>query len=69
MRFLSRHFLPLLLGAAPVAIILALFVPERQLLIFGAAALAVVPLSAYVGRATETLTEHLGDGIGGLLND
>jgi Ca2+:H+ antiporter len=68
MRFLRRYFLPLLLGAIPVAIILALFAPERQLLVFGASAVAVVPLSAYVGRATEALTEHLGAGIAGLLN-
>jgi Ca2+:H+ antiporter len=30
--------------------------------------LAILPLAAYMGRATETLADHLGGGIGGLLN-
>ena len=29
---------------------------------------AVVPLAGWMGRATEELAEHLGHGIGGLLN-
>jgi Ca2+:H+ antiporter len=37
-------------------------------LIFLTSALAIVPLAGWLGRATEQLAEHTGDGIGGLLN-
>ena len=53
---------------APLAVFLHFRAPERHLLIFGAATLALLPLAAAIGRATETLAEHLGGGIGGLLN-
>ncbi|MBI4544314.1 MAG: calcium/proton exchanger [Gemmatimonadetes bacterium] len=36
--------------------------------VFGAAALAIVPLSAVLGRATEELAWHTGPTVGGLLN-
>ena len=44
------------------------FAPERRIAIFCASALAILPLAAYLGRATERLAGHLGSGIGGLLN-
>jgi len=37
-------------------------------LIFVCACAAMVPLAAWIGRATEHLAERLGDGLGGLLN-
>jgi Ca2+:H+ antiporter len=58
----------LLLVFVPVAIGIELFAPERHTAIFVASVLAILPLAAYMGRATETLAEHLGGGIGGLLN-
>lgn len=36
--------------------------------IFVAAALAIIPMAGWMGRATEHLAEHLGEGVGGLLN-
>ena len=52
----------------PVAIGLEFFAPEKHLLVFAASALAILPLAAWMGKATEELAEHLGEGIGGLLN-
>src|SRR5947209_20096883 len=43
------------LGAAPLAVGLV-------------SGLAIVPLAAVLGRATEALSEHLGPGLSGLLN-
>lgn len=37
-------------------------------LIFLSSAIAIVPLAGWLGRATEQLAEHTGDGVGGLLN-
>ena len=37
-------------------------------LIFLSSAVAIIPLAGWLGRATEQLAEHTGDGIGGLLN-
>ena len=51
-----------------MSIALELFAPERHIAIFFTSVLAILPLAAYMGRATETLAEHLGGGIGGLLN-
>ncbi len=36
--------------------------------VFAASALAIIPLAGLMGRATENLTEHVGPGVGGLLN-
>jgi Ca2+:H+ antiporter len=52
----------------PVAIGLELLAPGRQIAIFFASVLAILPLAAYMGRATEALADRLGGGIGGLLN-
>src|SRR5689334_20455313 len=41
---------------------------ERHLLVFVTSSLAILPLAAWMGRATEELAEHLGEGVGGLLN-
>jgi Ca2+:H+ antiporter len=61
------RWLYLLLLAAPTAFVAeALHAPP--LATFVLAALGLVPLAGIIGRATEALAEHLGHGIGGLLN-
>lgn len=57
-----------LLVFVPVAVALEHLTPDESTWIFGAAALAIVPLAGWMGRATEQLAEHTGEGIGGLLN-
>jgi Ca2+:H+ antiporter len=57
-----------MLAFVPVAIALHQLTPERHTLIFAASVIAILPLAAFFGRATEELAEHLGGGIGGLLN-
>jgi Ca2+:H+ antiporter len=52
----------------PAAIGLEVFVPERHFLVFAASSLAILPLAAWMGRATEELAGRLGEGAGGLLN-
>ncbi len=58
-----------LLIFVPIAIALR-FVPslENQTVLFIVACLAIIPLAGWMGKATEHLSEHLGQGIGGLLN-
>jgi Ca2+:H+ antiporter len=57
-----------LLVFIPIAVGLEHFAPERHLLIFAASGLAILPLAAWMGRATEHLAERMGEGVGGLLN-
>jgi Ca2+:H+ antiporter len=57
-----------LLVFVPVTVALEFLVPDRHLLVFVASSLAILPLAAAMGRATETLADRLGEGIGGLLN-
>jgi len=52
----------------PVAAALEGWAPERYLLLFVAAGLAILPLAGWMGRATEQLASRLGEGVGGLLN-
>ena len=52
----------------PGAILLEFLAPQQHLLIFLTAALAIVPLAGWLGRATEQLAERSGEGVGGLLN-
>lgn len=58
------HFLLVFL---PVAI-LAELLHWPPLVIFGASALAVIPLAGLLGEATEVLAEQVGPRLGGLLN-
>ncbi len=53
---------------APAAIGLEHLAPEHHLLVFIASGLAILPLAAWMGRATEHLAERMGEGVGGLLN-
>jgi len=57
-----------LLPFVPVTIALEHLAPERHLLIFFAAALAIIPLAGWMGHATEQLATRMGEGVGGLLN-
>src|SRR6059036_2394260 len=57
-----------LLIFVPIAIGLEFIRPESHTLIFVAACLAIVPLAGWLGRATEQLAAHTGEGVGGLLN-
>ena len=54
-----------LLIIVPVVIALEYLAPERQLLVFVAAALAILPLAGWMGRATEQLAKRSGEGVGG----
>ena len=58
-----------LLIFVPIAILLR-FVPslENPTALFIVSCLAIIPLAGWMGKATEHLAEHLGQGIGGLLN-
>src|ERR671916_2637922 len=64
-----RPRLDWLLVFVPVAILLR-FVPalENPTALFIVSCLAIIPLAGWMGRATEHLAEHLGQGIGGLPN-
>jgi len=52
----------------PITIALEYLTPDQHLWIFLSAALAIVPLAGWMGRATEQIAERTGEGIGGLLN-
>ena len=56
-----------LLLAAPLAVG-ASFAHAPALVIFAASAVAIIPLSALLGRATEELSAHTGPTLGGLVN-
>jgi Ca2+:H+ antiporter len=58
-----------LLLAVPLTIVIY-FVPawKNEPLLFFIAGIAIVPLAAWLGRATEHLSERTGPGIGGLIN-
>jgi Ca2+:H+ antiporter len=65
----KRKFDPfvILLVAVPVALVLHGFDAPAPW-VFGASAVAIIPLAAFMGRATEHLAGRMGSGIGGLLN-
>ena len=58
-----------LLVFVPVAVVLRIW-PQfgNETALFICSCFAVVPLAGWMGRATEELAEHLGHGVGGLLN-
>jgi len=57
-----------LLVFVPVTLALHFLAPAAHLWIFLASCAAIVPLAGWMGRATEHLAEHTGEGVGGLLN-
>ncbi|HEX8089735.1 MAG TPA: calcium/proton exchanger [Blastocatellia bacterium] len=62
-----EHGLDVLLIFIPVAVILH-YTHASPLWTFIVSGLAIIPLAGWMGRATESLAERLGAGIGGLLN-
>jgi Ca2+:H+ antiporter len=68
MAFFRRYGFVVLLGFVPVALVLKWVAPANHTAIFVASVLAILPLAACIGRATEVLADRLGGGIGGLLN-
>jgi len=74
----SRPAVPMRpLRAENALLLLLVFVPLAAVagglqwsapVVFACAALAIIPLAGLMGRATETLAERLGAGVGGLLN-
>jgi Ca2+:H+ antiporter len=65
--FTVQNILNLLLVFVPIAIVLELVHASAEW-IFIASCLAIVPLAGLMGKATEHLAEHVGEGLGGLLN-
>lgn len=59
------HYAPLLVF---LALLLASALGASPLIIFSLAALAIIGLASYMGRATEVLAGHLGSTMGGFLN-
>jgi Ca2+:H+ antiporter len=57
-----------LLALVPVALVTAQLVPYAHTLLFVLSVLAIVPLAALLGHATESVAERIGDAAGGLLN-
>lgn len=51
-----------------VALVLEHGYPEKHTLIFISACVAIIPLAALLGRATEGLAAHIGEAWGGILN-
>ena len=64
---IGSYLLNGLLVFVPVSIVLELMHAD-PLWIFLSSGLAIIPLAGWMGKATEHLAEHLGEGIGGLLN-
>src|SRR5215212_7266357 len=58
-----------LLAFVPVAFLLAYWPSlHNDTALFICSGLAIIPLAGIMGRSTEHLAEHLGQGVGGLLN-
>ncbi len=52
----------------PVTLLLEYVVHASPTVLFISSAVAIIPLAGIMGRATEKLAEHVGAGLGGLLN-
>lgn len=65
--FAPQNFLNYLLIAVPVAVVLELQ-HANPVAIFVTSCIAIIPLAGLMGKATEHLSETLGEGVGGLLN-
>jgi len=57
-----------LLVCVPAAAVAAYGFPEYQTTLFVLSSLAILPLAGILGKATEHITTHTGEGVGGLLN-
>ena len=68
-RFITLdNVLATLLVFIPVAIVMRYVMGMDGTPVFIAAAISIIPRAGYMGRATERLAEHVGAGVGGLLN-
>lgn len=69
MKSLLKPSLNWLLVLVPIAVALRTrLIPGNETALFICSCLAVIPLAGWMGKATEELADHLGHGIGGLLN-
>jgi Ca2+:H+ antiporter len=64
---LRPSLLDALLACAVAAIVLTWLAPQRTAAIFVLSCAGMVPLAAWIGRATEELAEQVGEGLGALL--
>jgi len=67
-RNLLKPSLNWLLIFIPIALTLERTVPDKPVIIFLSAALAIVPVASLIVRATEQIAVRTGDAVGGLLN-
>ena len=63
-----ENALAVLLIFVPITLLLEFVFGLEGTAIFISAGIAIIPLAGYMGRATERLAEHVGAGLGGLLN-
>lgn len=63
-----ENALAVLLVFVPITLVLEFVLGVYGTPIFLSAGVAIIPLAGYMGRATEKLAEHVGAGLGGLLN-
>jgi len=68
MRRLLKPSLDWLLVFLPVTLAVEVLAPRQHILLFFSAAVAIIPLAGWLGRATEHLAERAGAGVGALLN-
>jgi Ca2+:H+ antiporter len=66
--FSFEYVLNSLLILVPISFFLEHQESPNHLAIFICSAIAIIPIAGWMGKATEHLAEHLGEGIGGLLN-
>lgn len=57
-----------LLAAVPIVFAIEHLAPDKHVMLFVLAVLAIVPLAALLSRATESVAARTGDAVGGLLN-
>src|SRR4051794_28820554 len=58
-----------LLIFVPIALVIRYYPPwNNPTLLFFCSCMAIIPLAGWMGRATEDLASHMGQGVGGLLN-
>lgn len=66
--FAIEHIANLLLVFVPVALAADYLLHAGPIYVFACSALAIIPLAGLMGKATEHLSEKLGQGVGGFLN-
>lgn len=66
--FAVENLLNWLLVFVPVAMLMEWVFHSPPVWIFVVSCLAVIPLAGQMGHATEEISEHVGEGLGGLLN-